>query len=73
MRAGNDHVPEFSRNGGSRGFRAGVISRKFTVAGRICVLRVQRHEAPAEREAQKVISRGIVAQCNKRHLLVTVN
>ena len=37
---------------------AGVISRKFTDAA----LPVQRREAPAEREAREVISRGIVAQ-----------
>ena len=36
--AGTDQVSVFSRNGGTRGFRGGVISRKFTVAGRICCI-----------------------------------
>ena len=35
-------------------------------------LPVQRRKAPAECEAREVILRGIVAQCNKRHLILSL-
>ena len=57
MQVGTDPVPEFSRNGGARGFRENSLLPVAYIA-----MPVQRREAAAEREAREVISRGIVAQ-----------